>query len=232
MRVFSLRRRVPRSSKLLFAAAAACSVGTFVIVQGYASRAAEAAAGEGPMVPVVVAARSIDAGITISSEDVRIARVPAAYAPPTRIASVDDAVGRTADGPFVEGQPVPSTWLGAPSLIAFEVPLGWVAAVGSFATLPDGLTSSDRVDVLGTFGGARPYTSTIAEDARVLRIGAVTGAGIGGVRGTPVTLLLTPEQARELVRANTTGAVALAVRGAQTVAASPSAATSAASSGG
>jgi Flp pilus assembly protein CpaB len=47
-----------------------------------------------------------------------------------------------------------------------------------------------------------------------------------------VTLLLTPDQARELVRANTTGALALTVRGAQAVAGSPSAAPSATTSGG
>jgi pilus assembly protein CpaB len=233
MRAFSLRRRLPTSSKVLFVAAGACAVASFLIVQGYASRAAEAAAGEGPMVPVVVAARGIDAGTAIETGDVRVAPVPAAYAPPDRFASIDDVLGRIADGPFREGQPIPPTWLGAPSLIAFDVPVGWVAAIGTFASVPDGLTSSDRVDVLGTFGGARPYTSTIAEDVRVLRIGDVAEAPGGvGVHGTEVTLLVTPEQARELVRANTTGALALTVRGAQTVAASPSPTASATPGGG
>jgi pilus assembly protein CpaB len=223
MRVFSLRRRLPRSSKVLFVAAGACATASFLIVQGYASRAAEAGAGEGPTVPVVVAVRGIDAGTAIGAGDVRVAQVPQAYAPPARLASIDDALGHIADGPFLEGQPVPATWLGAPSLIAFDVPLGWVAAIGTFAAVPAGLTTSDRVDVLGTFGGARPYTSTIAEDVRVLRIGDVAEAPGGvGVRGTQVTLLVTPEQARELVRADTTGALALTVRGAQSVAASPS----------
>jgi Flp pilus assembly protein CpaB len=230
MRAFSLRRRVPTSSKLLFLAAGACALGSFLIVQMYAARAAQAGRGAGPTVPVVVAARAIDAGQTIGAEDVRVAQVPAAYAPPARLTTVDDAAGRTADGPFLEGQPIPASWLGAPSLIAFDVPLGSVAVVGTFAALPDGLTASDRVDILGTFGGARPYTSTIAADARVLRIAEAPG-GIGD-RGTQVTLLLTPDQARELVRANTTGALALAVRGAQTVAASPSAAPSPTPTGG
>jgi Flp pilus assembly protein CpaB len=233
MRVFSLRRRVPTSTKLLFLAAGACALGSFLIVETYAARAAQTGRGAGPTVPVVVAARAIDAGETIGAQDVHIAQVPAAYAPPARLATVDDAVGRTADGPFLEGQSIPASWLGAPSLIAFDVPLGSVAVVGTFAALPEGLTTSDRVDVLGTFGGARPYTSTIAADVRVLRIGDVAEAPGGiGDRGTQVTLLLTPDQARELVRANTTGALALAVRGAQTVAASPSAAPSPTPTGG
>jgi pilus assembly protein CpaB len=233
MRAFSLRRRIPTSSKLLFVSAGVCALGSFLIVQGYAARAAQAGRGEGPTVPVLVAARAIDAGATIGTGDVRVAQVPAAYAPPAGLASVDDALGRTAGGPFLEGQPVPASWLGAASLIAFDVPVGWVGVAGTFATLPEGLTTSDHVDVLGTFSGARPYTSTIAEDVRVLRIGDVAEApgGIGG-RGTKVTLLLTPDQARELVRANTTGALALTVRGAQAVAASPSAAPSATTSGG
>jgi Flp pilus assembly protein CpaB len=233
MRPFSLRRRVPTSSKLLFLAAAGCAVGSFLIVQGYAARAALAGRGQGPTVAVVVAARAIDAGTTITIEDVRVDQIPEAYAPPARLASADAAVDRTADGPFLEGQPIPSTWLGAPSLIAFDVPVGLVAAVGTFAALPEGLTTSDRVDVLGTFGGARPYTSTIAVDVRVLRIGGdAQGSGQIGSRGTEVTLLLNPDQARELVRANTTGALALAVRGTQPVAASPSPAPSPAPSGG
>jgi pilus assembly protein CpaB len=227
VRAFSFRRRVPTSSKLLFLAAAGCALGSFLIVQGYAARAA-AAGGQGPTVDVVVAARAIEAGAMIRAEDVNVEQMPAAYAPPAHLTSIDDAVGRTAEGPFVEGQPVPSTWLGAPSVIAFDVPVGLVAAVGTFESLPEGITTSDRVDVLGTFGGARPYTSTIAADVRVLRIGeAAESPGGLGASGTQVTLLLTPDQARELVRANTTGSLAIAVRGTQTVAASPSPAPSA-----
>jgi len=92
----------------------------------------------------------------------------------------------------------------------------------TFASVPDGLTLADRVDAYATFGGARPFTTMAGEDLRVLRIGAAADGGLGQDRGAPITLDVDPATARQLVEADATGSLALVVRGAGVVTASPS----------
>jgi Uncharacterized bacitracin resistance protein len=59
-----------------------------------------------------------------------------------------------------------------------------------FASVPQGLTTADRVDVFATFGGARPFTVLVGEDLRVLRID-LTKDPLGDA-GTMVTLDVEP----------------------------------------
>src|SRR5262249_43758355 len=84
-------------------------------------------------------------------------------------------------------------------------------------SIPDGLTIWDRVDAFATFGGARPYTTLVGEDLRVLRIEA-TANTFGGDKGTVVTLDVDAEAARQILQADATGTLALVARGADTAA--------------
>ena len=88
-----------------------------------------------------------------------------------------------------------------------------------FASVPQGLTTADRVDVFATFGGARPFTELVGEDLRVLRIDATTS--VLGDAATMVTLDVDAATARQLLQADATGTLALVARGLD-IAATPS----------
>jgi Flp pilus assembly protein CpaB len=218
-RGFSLRRKLPLSSKLFLSVAAACAVASFLLVRGDAARAGVPAGISGPAVGVVVATRDVGAGETLSSEDLRLVQMPAAFAPPDAIASVGDAVGLVSAATVAQGEPLSNARTGRSALSGSVAP-GRLVVSATFASIPDGLTTWDRVDAFATFGGARPYTSLVGEDLRVLRIQPTTGA-FGADRGTIVTLDVDATEARGILQADATGTLALVARGAD-LAATPS----------
>ncbi len=169
----------------------------------------------------MVAAHDLAAGLALTEDDVQLRPVPEAGEPPGALTSVEAATGRVPTGRIAEGEVLTPTRV-ATSLLSGSVPLGDVAVTVTFASVPDGLTAADRVDAYATFGGARPFTTLAGEDLRVLRIGPSDGAGLGQDRGTRITLDVDPATARQLVEADATGSLALVVRGAGVVTASPS----------
>jgi pilus assembly protein CpaB len=211
-RSFSFRRKLPTSSKVFLSIAATCAVASFVLVRGGAARAGGAGGVPGPSVGVVVAAHDIDAGATLSAEDVRVVQVPDPYAPPQAIASVDEAIGLVSGSIVTEGEPLSAARLDR-SVLAGQVAAGRLVVSATFGSIPDGLTTADRVDAFATFGGARPYTEVVGEDLRVLRIEAV-GDAFGGDGGSVVTLDVDATAARQLLQADATGTLALVARGA------------------
>jgi Flp pilus assembly protein CpaB len=217
-RGFSLRRKLPLSSKIFLSIAAACAIASFLLVRGDAARAAAGQGVSGPAVTVVVAARDIDPGTALAPGDLRTVQIPAAFAPPGAIASVDDAVGLVAGATVAQGEPLSSARLGR-SVLAGSVAPGRLVVSATFGSIPDGLTTWDRVDAFATFGGARPYTTLVGEDLRVLRIEATTST-FGGDRGTVVTLDVDAEAARQILQADATGTLALVARGADPAATS------------
>ena len=221
MRTFSLRRRLPTSSKVFLALAVVCAVASFVLVRAQGARAAGGGAG-GATLPVVVAARALPPGQTLGPGDVRVAGLPAAAVPPGTLTATGDVVGRVTTGAIGAGEILTRTRVAA-SLLSGGVALGQVAVTATFASIPDGLSPIDRVDAYATFGGARPFTTLAGEDLRILRIGDADASGLGSDRGTRVTLAVDPATARQLVEADATGSLALVVRGAAVVVtASPS----------
>jgi Flp pilus assembly protein CpaB len=209
-RRFSFRRKLPTSSKVFLSVAAACAIASFLLVRGQAARAG--AGDPGPTIDVVVAAHDIQPGTTLSADDLATLRMPARYAPPDAIASSGDAIGMVAGSVIPEDEPLSGARLGR-SVLAGVVGPGRLVVSATFASIPDGLTTADRVDAFATFGGARPYTELVGEDLRVLRI-EPAASSFGGDTGTIVTLDVDETAARQLLQADATGTLALVALGA------------------
>jgi Flp pilus assembly protein CpaB len=198
-----------------FLVALACAGLAFVSVRALAARAA--ASGPARTVPVVVAARDLEAGSLLAVDDLKLADVPDP-APPASLTDPSTAVGALAVTPFVAGEPVTSTRLAEPAgpLVA-RVPPGLLGVTVTARTVPEGLVAGDRVDVLATYTSARPYTTTVATDVTVLDVPSQGGGFATAGGGRDVVLLASPEVARQLVQASATGVLAIAVRGYETV---------------
>src|SRR5262249_32972424 len=108
------------------------------------------------------------------------------------------------------------------SHFAVTVEPGNVAVTVGFASVPDGVTPADRVDAYATFPGARPYTTLVGEDLRIIAIGDADGSA-GDTAVVPVTLDVDPETARQLLQAAAAGRLGLAARAPDLASPSPSA---------
>jgi Flp pilus assembly protein CpaB len=134
-----------------------------------------AGAGE-PTRPLVVAARDLAPGASLSLADVRVVAVPAGIRPATGLGSADEVSGRVLAGAAAEGEPITRARLvgpentrlvtGGPDAVAVPVRL-------ADAAVADLLTPGARVDVVTTdpHGGA----ALLAADATVVTVRADTG---------------------------------------------------------
>ena len=155
-------------------------------MHAFLARAAEAAIGGGPRVPVVVAAENILRGATLPAADLRVVEMPRAYAPPGSIARVSQAAGRVALGALATGEAVTETRLARVRAgpVASLTPEG-LRAFAVPTSLPAGaVVAGDHVDVLATFGSGQPHTETVATGVEILMVlGAPAPGGSGGVVG-------------------------------------------------
>ena len=141
--------------------------------------------------------------------------MPATFAPPGRITSAEAIAGRTLVSDVAEGEAVTQTRLGvAGGTIASLVPSGLRAFPVTATFAPDAIRAGDRVDVIATFGGPRPYTDTVASELEVLAIlepddGAFAAGGGGG--GPSLVLLVSPPVAEELAYASAFAEIAVTV---------------------
>jgi Flp pilus assembly protein CpaB len=74
----------------------------------------------------------------------------------------------------------------------------------------------DRVDVLATFGGQRPYTETVATGLEVLSVLATDDAAFaasGAEVGPTLVLLVTPDAAERLAYAKAFADLAITIAG-------------------
>ena len=208
------------SSKVLFGLAGLLALVSFMAVRGEVDRAQDAQAAAGPGADAVVAAHDLAAGTVIGPDDIRLAQVPAVYLPPGAVTTPAGAVGKVSGGVVLAGEVLIDVRLGS-SRFAVTVEPGNVAVTVSFASVPDGVTPADRVDAYATFAGARPYTTLVGEDVRILAIGdADVSAGRTGA--IPVTLDVDAETARQLLQAAAAGTLGLAVRAPDLASSSPS----------
>ena len=209
------------SSKVLFGVAAALAVASFVAVRGEVARADRAQRAAGPAAAVVVAAHDLLAGAVIGPADIRLAQIPAVFLPPRAVTSTAVAIGKVSASAILGGEVLVDARLGSSRLAASVAP-GDVAVTVGFASVPDGVTTADRVDAYATFAGARPYTTVVGEDLRIISIGAADRSA-GETAAVPVTLDVDPETARQLLQAAAAGTLGLAVRATATASPSPSA---------
>lgn len=121
--------------------------------------------------PVVVAARSLDAGRALGPDDLTVARYPARTAPAGVVAEPELLVGRVLAGAVRTGEPLTDARLVGPGLTAL-LPRGQVAAPVRLADLAVAalVRTGDRVDVLATAPEAG-QAETLAAGVRVLAAG-------------------------------------------------------------
>ena len=178
--------RWSRTSSLYLLAAFLCSALAGASMHAFLARAAEAAAGGDPRVPVVVAASAIPRGTRVPAGDLRVSEVPRAYAPPGSIPRVSQAAGRVALAALAPGEAVTETRLARVRAgpVASLTPEG-LRAFAVPTSLPAGaVVAGDHVDVLATFGSGQPHTETVATGVEVLMVlGAPATGGSGGVAG-------------------------------------------------
>ncbi|MBI4259472.1 MAG: Flp pilus assembly protein CpaB [Actinobacteria bacterium] len=175
-------RRWSRGSRLFLALAVIAGGGAFVVVRGYAERVEALAPALGEPVPVVVAGEELVRGTVLEPGMLRVVAIPSRFAPPGAFGSSDEVAGRTLLTDVAAGEAVTGTRVGPAGggPIASLVPEG-LRAVVMDAGLPAGtVRPGDRVDVLATFGGGRPYTTTVARGVEVLLVLGGAGSGAGG----------------------------------------------------
>jgi Flp pilus assembly protein CpaB len=176
----------------------------------------------GGLVPVVVAARDIEAGQVVGPGVLRTALVPAGVVPKGALRSVRSAVGSAATVFVEEGQTVTARTIGreGPSALlprgmrAYDLP----ADFGSGSLVP---RQGDRVDVIATFPGdatGEATTRTVLSGTTVAgfasggggsdSMGAGSGFGEAGSGSSGrITLLVTPEEAERLAMAESFGRI-------------------------
>lgn len=169
-------------------------------------------AATGAPVAVVTAARELSRGTVLAASDVIVASVPSAFAPPGAAETPDEVLGRTLLTDLAVGEFVTETRVGTRAgPIAAQVPAGF-RAFSIPVSVPDGaLRPGDRVDVLGAFGGPRPWSDVIASGLEVL---AILGSAPGDTSGDPsLVLLVSVATAERLAYANAFADLSVAIVG-------------------
>ena len=167
--------------------------------------AADAAAP--PLQPVVVAARSLEAGRAVETGDLAIGRYPPGTAPTGIVAEPELLIGRVLAGAVRAGEPLTDARLVGPGLTSL-LPAGQVAAPVRLADLAvAGLVrTGDLVDVLATVPDATE-AETLAPGVRVLAAG---GSGDDPAAGLLLVAVDTVTAAR-LAAASTTATLTVSL---------------------
>jgi pilus assembly protein CpaB len=199
------RFRRPRSpAALARRAAAAVLAVTALLLALRPDPAAEAAP---PLQPVVVAARSLDAGRALETGDLAVGRYADGAVPAGTVTEPDLLVGRVLAGAVRAGEPLTDARLVGPGLTSL-LPEGEVAAPVRLADLAvAGLVrTGDLVDVLAT-GPDAAAAETLASGVRVLAAG---GSGDDPTAGLLMVAVDTATAAR-LAAASTTATLTVSL---------------------
>jgi pilus assembly protein CpaB len=208
--------------RMLFGFAVALIVALFASIYVYRHLPRSQGAAAKPIQPsqVVVTNAPVKMGDPLTAAELGLMDWPAGKVPPGALTRVEDAVGRAAITPFVQGEVVLDQELakkdagsGLPVTIpdgmrAVSVGVDQVVAVAGF------VTPGTLVDVLVTgVGQAGPVTRTILEHVRVIAVGQEVQSGNGKPQMAPVvTVLVSPEDSEKLTLASAEGKLHLALR--------------------
>ena len=207
-------RRWSLRSKALALLAVAAGIGSFTIVRGYAAELDALRPELGDRVAVVIAGRALVRGAVLAGDDVRVERIPSAYAAPGAFGAVGSVIGRTLATDLAAGEAVTRTRVGgAGGPVASLIASGLRAFVVASGLPPGVIEPGDRVDVIATFGGPRPYTDTVGAGLEVLSIvedDAETFQA-GGSAGASLVLLVSEETAELLAHATAFGRITVTV---------------------
>ena len=186
------RFRRPRSPALLARRAGATLLAAIALL--LALRPGPAADAAAPQLqPVVVAARSLEAGRALEAEDLTVGSHPPDAVPEGVVAEPELLIGRVLAGAVRGGEPLTDARLVGPGLTSL-LPTGQVAAPVRLADLAvAGLVrTGDLVDVLAT-GPDAAEAETLASSVRVLAAG---GSGDGPTAGLLLVAVDTATAAR------------------------------------
>lgn len=190
-----MRRKRPRSSKVLFFLSVILAAGATLLLRGHLVRLEARAAAAGPGGPVVVAGVALTRGTVLEATALSVRSMPEDYRPPGALTSLAQAVGRMLAADVVAGEALTTTRLAAEGgPVAALVPPG-LRAVPVPVAAPQGLLApGDRVDVLATFGAGQPHTEIVVESAEVL---SLLGGGTAAFEGVASVVLLVSQEAAE-----------------------------------
>ena len=173
---------------------------------------------------VVVAARDLSLGTILTAEDVKLASWPGGLLPEGYSSSVEEVLGRGVITNVVLNEPLISSKIavkeagGGLPIVIPEGYRGVSVRVDDVISIAGFVLPGTRVDVMVTLdqGGQQgnPVTKLMLQNIPVLTSGQVVEQDINGepVQVTVITLLVTPEEAEQLVLAATRGRIQLALR--------------------
>jgi pilus assembly protein CpaB len=170
---------------------------------------------------VVVAARDLPLGTMLTAEDVKLASWPGGLLPEGYASSVEEVLGRGVIANVVLNEPLISSKIavkeagGGLPIVIPEGMRGVSVRVDDVISIAGFVTPGTRVDVMVTLDQEdNPVTKLILQNIPVLTSGQVIEQNIDGepIQVTVITMLVTPEQAEELVLAATRGRIQLALR--------------------
>jgi pilus assembly protein CpaB len=205
-----MRRKRPRSSKVLFFLSVLLAVVATIVLRGHLVRLEASAAAAGPGEPVIVAKVGLARGAVLDASALSVRSMPEGYRPPGALTSIAQAAGRRLSADVVAGEPLTAARLatdGGP--VAAMVPLGLRAVPVPLAAPAGMLAAGDRVDVIATFAGGQPHAETVISRAEVVSILAGGSDAFEGV--TSVVLLVSPEDAERLAYARSFAELSVAV---------------------
>jgi pilus assembly protein CpaB len=178
---------------------------------------------------VIVAARDLSVGTMVRAADVRVMRWPGNAPPPGYLGTVEAAVGRGVITPVRANEPLLDSKLAdraAGGGLSVSIPEGMRAVsvkVDEVIGVAGFVLPGTRVDVLVTLraSGNEATTQVILQNIPALAAGESTQPDAQGKphEVTVITLLVTPEQAENLILAANEGRIQLALRNTLDVAA-------------
>ncbi len=161
-----------------------------------------------PQRSVVVAARAIAAGTTLSAADVSVAIIPESLAPPDAAASFDDVVGRAVNAPVSERSVLTASTIASGQVLARP---GFVVAALPLTNdaLLELLRPGSVIDILAP---QREAGGVLASGVRVVAAPGKPEGGLGFAAASRVALVeVTPAVALELARTGLSGGVTIVV---------------------
>jgi pilus assembly protein CpaB len=172
---------------------------------------------------VVVAARDLSLGTVLTAEDVKLVGWPGGLLPEGYSSSVEEVLGRGVIYSVVLNEPLLSSKIavkeagGGLPIVIPEGMRGVSVRVDDVISIAGFVVPGTRVDVLVTLdqgGQGNPVTKIVLQNIFVLTSGQVIEQDVNGepIQVTVLTMLVTPEQAEELVLAATRGRIQLALR--------------------
>lgn len=170
---------------------------------------------------VVVAARDLSLGTVLTAEDVKLVGWPGGLLPEGYSSSVEEVLGRGVITRVVLNEPLISSKIavkeagGGLPIVIPEGMRGVSVRVDDVISIAGFVMPGTRVDVLVTLDQAdNPVTKLILQNVPVLTSGQVIEQAEDGqpIQVTVITVLVSPDEAEELVLASTRGRIQLALR--------------------